>query len=191
MNVFAHLKKHWTHACRALALKISSCKAWLTRCPAGVPEDQAERGQKVKLSVAQLSLIEWDAGSVEGFLFHQMSMLSPQAVRLVLERLVACQVLQTVLYSPKAPVQAAGPPSFLRCTHDMAPAKVPPFMKTNCTTPGPCLSTTKMCLTRPMLSLLWELSIWLLVGLMPCNVLQACSMVKLKSTECCGRAAEA
>ncbi len=64
------------------------------------------------------------AGALEALLIHRMSILSPQAVRLLLDRLVACQVLQAATHQPGRPIQAAGPPSFLRCPTRVTPAKV-------------------------------------------------------------------
>ena len=53
-----------------------------------------------------------------------MSFVSPQAVCLILKRLVACGVLHAASHQPAGFVQAAGPPSFLRQPTAGAPVTV-------------------------------------------------------------------
>ncbi|KAK9854219.1 hypothetical protein WJX84_003271 [Apatococcus fuscideae] len=61
-----------------------------------------------------VSFILHGPGTPEDFLVRCMSYISPQAVCLMLERLVACGVLHAASHQPAGFVQAAGPPSFLR-----------------------------------------------------------------------------
>lgn len=83
--------------------------------------DQSKGGALQNLCDCDVAI---DAGTPEDFLIRCMSFVSPQAVCLILERLVACGVLRAASHRPAAFVQAAGPPSFLRQPAPGTPMKV-------------------------------------------------------------------
>lgn len=82
-----------------------------------------------------------------------MAFVSPQAVCLILERLVACGVLHAASRRPAGFVQAAGPPSFLRQPAAGAPVKVRFYRESLWTCVRSKFAVALLGATRP--GLLW------------------------------------